>query len=130
VVAGVETRDGEMPLRQECLLNAGRQVQVTFEGVTFFAGEIVEAELDQGIGQQAVVFDGIMASIAEAVSAFVHAREGGIDFLEQRGEGTRCRWGRECGLETGASAFELRAQIRLLGDGDTAGHGSLRERLG
>jgi hypothetical protein len=92
--------------------------------VAFFAGEIVEAELDEGIGEQTVVFDGLMATVAEAVGAFVHAGESGVDFVEQRREGTAGRRRGECGLETGAAAFELGAQVRLFGDGYGAGPGA------
>jgi len=63
------------------------------------------------------VFDRIMAGLAEAVGAFVHSGESGVDFVEQRREGTGGRRGGEGGLETGAAAFEFGAEVGLFGDG-------------
>jgi len=89
-------------------LDSGRQDQIALQGALFFGGKMVQAKTQQGVGEQAVSFDGVVAHFAYAEGSAVESRESFVDAVDQlvdRSIGDiRCG----CRLQAGAAPLEFR----------------------
>ncbi len=82
-------------LRQQPALHLRGELQVAFEGALLAARQVVETKPDQRIGDQPLLFDGIVAGVANSISSFVQSLDGGIHFLEKLNK-PGSAWGFHC----------------------------------
>jgi hypothetical protein len=82
VVVDLPAGGGEIGFGQEGALNAGGQGKIAFEGALLGAGQMVEAETRERVGEQALRLNAVVADFANAEGALLDATEGGVDLLE------------------------------------------------
>ena len=102
--------EADVAARQQSALDTGGEFEIALEGALLVAGEVIEAELDEGIREEAISFDAVVAGLADSVGTFVHAMESGIHFTEQiekRSGGRRGSSGGDDSVQFVAAFFEL-----------------------
>src|ERR1700728_564320 len=75
--------DVDVGWREQSLLHSRRKLQIPLERALLFAGEVIEAQTEEGIGEQAILFDRIVADVAQAVAAAVHAAQRLFDVVQK-----------------------------------------------
>jgi hypothetical protein len=64
-------------------LNLGCEIEVLLMVRALLLVEVIETEAAEGIEVQAILFDGIVAGLAETVAPDVNLCESGVDFGEE-----------------------------------------------
>ena len=69
---------------EQAPLDAGREPEIALERPGLGRRQMRQAQPDQGVADQPVRLDGLMADLAQSVSTGVHAGEGRVDLVNER----------------------------------------------
>ncbi len=83
VIAETPPIEFQLAVRQQLSLNLSDQVQILLEGPVFLVRKMIQTGAGQGIRQQALGLDRIVADFAEAIGSDFQSLQSGIDLPEQ-----------------------------------------------
>ena len=112
MIGHVPAVDVRVAFRQQLALDPRGQVEILLERPLFARRQMVQAEAGQGIRQQPIRLDWIVARVAQAERARLHPPQCGVNFLQQTHDvvGPVARGGR--GFQLLTTVEELLAEYR------------------
>ncbi len=75
--------EAQIVLRKQRELDLGCQLQILLEGTPLVKSEVIEAILDQRIGQEPLRLDRVVAGFAQTIGPVLRSVERRVDVLEQ-----------------------------------------------
>ena len=91
VITSLPAAGGEGTAWQQGGLNSSGQLNILLESPLLLLREVAQAEAEQGVRDKPFRLNRFVAHFAQAVTAVVHALEGGIDLPKEALELGRCR---------------------------------------
>src|SRR5260221_7246773 len=101
--------------RQESALDARGKREIALQGTLFRTRKMVEAEAHQRIGQQAFLFNSVMARLAKPECSLIDAAERGIHSRQELRKRSISGGGTQTSVKARAARLPFRGPVRLFG---------------